>query len=98
MCKSYQVIQKVASPMINEKANKVPEENFTVKVKDVESKEEHRLIVDKEAPVKKGESVLFSSGSAGESAHFTAQYRLTMPQDIKSGNYETQIAYSLLMN
>lgn len=93
----FQIIQKVSSPMISEKGDKVPLEDFTVKVTTVDSDEEPKFYPSEGVPVKEGESVLFLSGPKGESAHLQAQYRLTMRPDSRAGNYATQISYSLSM-
>ncbi|MEK7850041.1 MAG: hypothetical protein AAB213_04435 [Candidatus Omnitrophota bacterium] len=97
MGRPYQIIQKVAGPMMNERSEKIPEKDFTLEIKKVDSKKELNAYVTNEAPVKDGESVIFSSGLGGESAHLKVKYRLTIHSDTKSGNYSTQIFYSLSM-
>ena len=96
--KTYQIIQKVASPMINENGVKIPPEDFTVRVKDLEMTEEPKFYLKEAAPVKEGESVIFSSGPFGESIHFKVVYELTMRPDSKAGNYSTKIGYSLVLD
>ncbi|MFH0940245.1 MAG: hypothetical protein V1840_00115 [Candidatus Omnitrophota bacterium] len=97
MGRPYQIIQKVAGPMMNESFVKIPEKDFTIEIEEIDSKDEPNAYVSKEAPVKDGESVIFSSGSSGERAHLKVKYRLTMQPDTRSGNYSTQIFYSLSM-
>jgi hypothetical protein len=97
MGRPYQIVQKVAGPMMNESSVKIPQKDFTIEIKEVDPKEESNTHVPKEVSVKEGESVIFSSGLGGESAHLKVKYRLTMQSDTKSGNYSTQIFYSLSM-
>lgn len=96
--KPYQIIQRVASPMINENREKVPDEDFTVRVKDLDIAEEPKFSLNDPAPVKEGETVLFDSGFSGEGIHFKVEYQLTMRPDSKPGSYSTKIGYSLLLD
>lgn len=96
--KPYQVIQHVASPMINENRDRVPDEDFTVRVKDSDVIEEPKFSLNEPTPVKEGQTVLFDSGLSGEGAHFKVEYQLTMRPDTKPGNYSTKIGYSLLLD
>jgi len=98
MGKPYQVMQKVAGPMVNSSGDKVPAENFTVQIKDIVSNEDPRFYITEPISVKEGESVIFSSGLNGENAHFKTSYQLAMQPDSKGGNYSTEISYSLSMN
>lgn len=95
--KPYQVIQRVASPMINENRDKIPQEDFTVRVKDLDVRQEAKFSLNEPAPAKEGETVLFDSGFLGEGTHFKVEYQLTMRPDTKPGNYSTKIGYSLLL-
>lgn len=96
--KSYQVVQKTAGPMANEYLDKIREEDFTLKVKDVEVQEEPRSYLKEASAVKEGDTVIFSSGPSGESCHFKVEYQLIMHPDTKAGNYSTKIGYSLALN
>ena len=98
MHKSYQVIQKAAGPMLNENNDIVPPEDFVVQVKDLKSEEDPLAYLKEAAPVKEGDTVIFSSGPSGKSAQFKVDYRLTMKPDSKAGNYTTRIGYSLSLN
>ena len=98
MHKSYQVIQKVGGPMLNENNDIVPSEDFVVQVKDLKTEEDPLSYLKDTTPVKEGDTVLFSSGSSGKSAQFKIDYRLTMRPDSKAGNYTTRIGYSLSLN
>lgn len=98
MGKPYQVVQKVGGPMINETADKLPAEDFTVTVKEVDSQDEPRSYLSESAAVKEGDSVIFASGSRGLSARFIVEYQLMMRADTKAGNYGTRIGYSLSLN
>jgi len=97
MGRPYQIIQKVAGPMMNENSEKVPQKDFTIEIEQADPKDGADIYISKESPVKEGESVIFSSGPGGESAHLKVKYKLTMQPDTKSGNYSTQIFYSLSM-
>ncbi len=94
----YQLIQKVYSPMINEQGDKVPEKDFTVKALAVEDEETPKLVLDKETPVREGETVVFDSGPQGFGAHVKLQYKLVMRPDSRGGRYGAQLGYSLVQN
>lgn len=98
MGKSYQVIQKVMSPMVNESGDKIPREDFVVRVKEIGENIEPKFYLKENVPVKEGETAIFTSSSAGESAHFKVEYRLTLKPDSKGGNYSTRLGYSLALN
>lgn len=98
MGKPYQVIQKVSGPMVNEKMDKIPEEDFTLKVKDVASIQEPSYYLKDVVPAKEGETLLLSSGPKGESLHFKIEYQLKMRPESRGGNYATSIGYSLALN
>jgi len=98
MGKPYQVVQNVAGPMANEKLEKIPEEDFTVKVKDIEGINEPKSYIKDFIPAKQGETVLLASSPSGDSQHFTVEYQLNMRPDTKGGNYSTRIGYSLALN
>lgn len=94
----YQVVQKVSGPMMDEAGNKVPAEDFTAQVKEVQGEEEPGPYLKDAAPVKEGETMIFASGLKGSSAHFKVEYTLKMRPDSKAGNYTTRISYGLALN
>ncbi len=94
----YRIVQRVSGSMINESGDKIPPEDFTVVVKDVDSTESPKSYLSESIPVKEGESVIFASGPSGKSARFKVAYRLAMRQDAKAGNYSTRIGYSLVLD
>jgi len=47
------------------------------------------------AATKKGDTILFVSDDDGASDKFSIIYELTVPWDIKAGDYSTHITYSL---
>jgi len=98
MGKPYKIVQRVASPLVNEKGDKVPMEDFVMKVKDVESDEAPRSYLQEFVPVKEGENTIFSSGLLGASVHLKVEYRLTMTPESKAGNYNSQIGYSAVLD
>jgi hypothetical protein len=98
MQRPYQIVQKVASPMANEKGDKVPPENFTIKVLSCGEEETPRFILRDITPVKQGDTVVFTSGARGKSTCLKVQYQLEMEPDSRSGNYEARIGYSLALN
>jgi hypothetical protein len=98
MGKPYQVIQKVLSPMVNEGGDKIPQKDFVVRVKDIGEAIEPKFYLKDTAPVKEGETAIFTSSAAGESAHFKVEYQLTLRPDSKGGNYSTHLGYSLALN
>jgi hypothetical protein len=96
--KPYGIIVKVGSPMVNQEGDKVPPEDFVMKVKDVVSEETPKSYAAEFVPVQEGEHPIFSSGSSGKSARMKVEYRLTMRPESRAGNYNTQIGYSLVLD
>ena len=94
----YQVVQRVASPLVDQNGVKIPEEDFTVRIENVLSNESPQSYLKDALAVKEGETVIFSSGPTGESVQFKAEYRLKMRPDTKGGSYSARIGYSLTMN
>ena len=84
--------------MADEKGEKIPSEDFTAQVKDLETIELPKLYLKDATAVKEGENIIFASGPSGESAHFKVVYSLTLRPETKSGNYSTKIGYSLVLN
>lgn len=99
MKRPYKVIQRVASPMVNEFGDRVSEEDFKFWVKEVDDKiSTPRLVLFDPRPVAEGDTVIFASSVRGEETKFKVVYELTMRPDSKGGRYDAQIGYSLLMN
>lgn len=96
--KPYKVIQKVSSPMVNEAGQKVPAEDFIMKVGEAEVQEEPAFSIKDFAPVTEGEHVIFSSGPKGLSAKMKVSYTLKTGPDSPAGNYSTRIGYSLVLD
>lgn len=94
----YQIIQKVIGPMANEKGDKVPPENFTMRVLSCGEEEAPRSMLRDITPVKQGDTVVFASGPRGKSTCLKVQYGLKMELDSRSGNYGARIGYSLALN
>jgi hypothetical protein len=95
--KPYQVVQKVASSMVNKKGDTIEEGDFTVFVKEFDTREPPSFYIKAPVAVKEGESVIFASGPSGKSARFKTEYSLTMKRDVRSGDYSASLGYSLLM-
>gem|GEM_PF-507966 len=98
MGKPYTIVQRVSSPMVDGQGNKIPAEDFVMKVKDVETDEMPKSYIQEFVPVKEGENTIFSSGPSGASAHLKVEYRLTMRPESKAGNYNTRIGYSVVLD
>lgn len=98
MGKPYTIVQRVSSPMVSAQGDKIPAEDFVMKVKDVESDEVPKSYIQEFTPVKEGENTIFSSGPLGASAHLKVEYRLTMKPESKAGNYNSQIGYSVVLD
>jgi hypothetical protein len=84
--------------MVNEGGDKIPQKDFVVRVKDIGEAIEPKFYLKDTAPVKEGETAIFTSSAAGESVHFKVEYRLTLRPDSKGGNYSTHLGYSLALN
>jgi len=91
--KKYQVTQNIYSNLTDAEGNTIPEQYFTVKTESIDTKGDLRFTQSTGA--KKGDTVLFVSDDDGSLDKFRVIYELTVPWDIKAGDYSTRITYSL---
>lgn len=88
----YQVSQTVLSPLANEEGIEMTAGSF--KVQTSEAAYGRGLAADPQA-VLAGEKILFESDSVGQSDQFAAIYSLEIPSSQASGDYRTQIVYTI---
>lgn len=93
--KPYQVIQRLASPLTNEKSTTIPLEFFTFRV-DKPGDKPGRSLFPNYAPLKLGDMPVFISDGKGTPTEFRIIYSLQVPKDILAGDYFTKVSYSLL--
>ena len=93
----YHVVQVMASPMMSEEGVKVPQEDFTVRVKAAQGEDEESLSLKDPVPVTPGETIVCTSDSKGHPLEVALLYELKMRPDSKSGRYTTQMGYSLVL-
>ena len=92
--KPYMVIQKMVSPMTNEKGEEIIPQHFHMKVS-LEGSAKGRAAMEDFRQVEAGDSSIFYSDNQGSSAAFKAYYRLRGYPEIAPGDYSTSIVYSL---
>jgi hypothetical protein len=94
IARQYQVSQKVSSNLTNKEGNIIPSEYFNLRTEDLDTK--GTLKFPQDAPIQKGETVLFVSDAKGSADKFKVIYELTCPENLKAGDYSARITYSLL--
>jgi hypothetical protein len=92
--KPYMVIQKVVSPLSNEKGEAIAEVAFSLKEEFIGSASGKLAHTDFK-PVSPGDATLFFSDTQGSSAEFKVIYRLRAYPEMTPGDYRTEIVYSL---
>ena len=94
--KKYQVSQNILSELTSPEGNIISEEYFTLRTERTEGSTSAGILKLPEKTVaEKGETVLFISNRYGDSDSFKVIYELSIPLNIRSGNYSTRITYSL---
>ena len=91
--KRYQVSQSVYSDLMSKEGNVVPQGCFTLKTESLETK--GNLKFPQAQGVKRGDTTLFISDEQGSPDKFKMIYELTVPWQVKAGDYSTRITYSL---
>ncbi len=90
----YQVTQKVLAPLSTKDGQIIDPKYFTV-FTDVLAETKGTLKITNKQPVEKNDTVLFISDKKGSEDNFKAVYELSVPWDVKSGDYSSSIVYSL---
>ncbi len=88
----YQVSQTVAGPLVNEKGETLPLENFLIRAD--EAVYGTGSILNPE-PVVAREQLLFESNANGDTDTFTANYLLQIPPTQAGGDYQMNIIYTI---
>ena len=91
--KPYQVTQNVVSLLSNKAGDTIADKYFTMTTQSLDTKGDLKILA--KSPVKKGDTLLFTSDKDGSPAQFAIVYELRVPREVKKGNYSTQILYSL---
>jgi hypothetical protein len=92
--KNYMVTQKVLSDLTNKEGKSIPSKYFTVITQNLQETKGNLKLVEK-TEVKTGDTVLFISDSKGSADSFRLIYELSVPADIKAGDYSASLVYSL---
>lgn len=90
--KPYQVSQVVSRKLTNVEGAAIPDTYFTFYGAGPQS---GRVVTSSPSPVKEGESLVFVSDDQGTPEELTLNYVLTLPRDVKSGSYTSEIRYSV---
>lgn len=94
--KRYQANQNLFSELTNMGGDKMPETYFTVRTESQDTKGILKIV--EKRPAAKGDTALFVSDDQGSPDKFKVIYELGIPGmvNLKAGNYNTKITYSLL--
>ena len=91
--KPYQISQGLISEFTSKEGDIIPGEQFIVRAESLDTK--GILKFPKKTEVNIGEMVLFVSDKLGSADEFRVIYELSLPLNVKSGDYSTRISYSL---
>lgn len=89
----YQVMQIVTGELISSEGHKIPEKHFTVSSENGDIR--GKLLLKPETPLHTGETPLLISTKNGDPTNLSLIYKLSIPKNMKAGNYNTQIRYSV---
>lgn len=94
IAKPYQISQEVSSELVNKEGQQISSKYFTFHTESIDSK--GNLKFNEKEEVKKGNIILFTSDNQGSPAKIKVVYELTVPLEIKAGDYSANVTYSLL--
>lgn len=92
--KPYQISQEISGGLANKSGVQIPARYFTMRTENINAKG-NPLFPDKQE-VKKGNTIVFVSDSAGSPARIKVIYELTSPMDVGAGDYSSNVTFSLL--
>ncbi|MBU1122370.1 MAG: hypothetical protein KKF54_06730 [Candidatus Omnitrophica bacterium] len=92
--KPYIVVQKLDSPFINKAGDTIPLELFTLR-QEIDKKQSGEIVFSDSAPLELGNTNVFLSDRQGSSSEFKVMYTLKVAPEIRSGDYFTNLSYSL---
>jgi hypothetical protein len=92
--RKYQVTQDVLSALTSIEGETIPSKYFSMRTLPINNTKGNLKIVDK-VLVEKGSSLLFVSDNDGSADSFKVIYELTVPVDLRAGNYSSRITYTL---
>lgn len=90
----YQVIQRIDTPLTDEKGNKIPEKFFRMKV-ELPGEDKGKTDFLNFQPAGVGDKVIFTSNAEGDPVTFDIIYRLDVSYEVVAGDYSTQVTYLL---
>ena len=91
--KRYQLTERLASDLTNKQGDIIPEQHFGMRTESLSTKGTLRF--PQFDIVRKGDTVLFTSDNSGSPDQFKIMYGLTVPDDVRAGEYTTRITYML---
>jgi hypothetical protein len=91
--KPYQVSQGVPSGLMNKEGETIASKYFTLREESQGTKGELKFVSP--AEVKTGDTVLFLSDRNGSPDAFRVIYELSVPFEVRAGEYSTRITYSI---
>lgn len=95
MQRPYAVVQKIISPLANDRGDIIPLEFFKLKSESSPEMRGNALIAQPQE-VRLGDTTVFLSDAQGSSSGFILRYFLEGPPDVRSGDYFAKISYALV--
>jgi hypothetical protein len=94
--RSYSVVQNLMLPL-SASQGAIMEDNFVVAVSEPAQKG-RSLLGEAPAPVKSGDTVVFTSDAQGSPDEFVLKYTVKADEKTRAGVYNTRISYSIVEN
>ena len=91
--KPYQVSQNITSLFASKEGRTIPKEYFSLRTE--ADRVSGKLKYPEKTQVKLGDMILFVSDEKGSPDKFKVIYELSIPPDLKAGDYSTRITYSI---
>jgi len=91
--KPYQISQKVERLLTNKDGTTISKERFVFRQEKIT--DGGILKQPSNTPVEIGETTIYISDGKGSPANFKIIYELTVPEDLRAGNYSSNITYSI---
>jgi len=91
----YAVIQKIVSPLANEKGDIISLDSFKIKGESVKDMPGQVSITQLDT-VRLGDTTVFISDPEGSPSNFILRYRIEAPRNVRAGDYFAKISYALV--
>ncbi|MFH1318513.1 MAG: hypothetical protein ABIH71_05815 [Candidatus Omnitrophota bacterium] len=93
--KPYSVIQKLEMPFTNKEGDTIPLELLSLR-QEIDKRQNGQILVPNDEPLTLGDMKVFLSDAQGSPSQFKVVYSLKIAPEIRSGDYFTNLSYSLV--